>query len=398
MEGRVSTTPPHRDPGFGGSGGVGAKLPRMVEEFDAIVVGGGGMGTAAARSLAARGRDTLLLERFTLGHANGSSGGPTRIFRLTYHDPDYVRMARHALRSWIELEDEAGEPLMINTAGLDVGAGGRSSAEALSAAGETYEYLAPEAVRERWPALRFPSEAEIFVQEDGGVCRAERAVLAQARLAAERGATIREGTVVERLEAAGDGVEVLTAGGDVARAPVAVVTAGPWARGLLTGAGMDLPLVPSFEQVTYFEMDEPTSLPTVIDWDEDPVHTPYWVPDPAAPGHFKIALHMSGPTADPDARSFDPDPVRADLVERYAADHVTGYRPTGRTDTCLYTNTPDEDFVIDRVGPIVIGSPCSGHGFKFVPFIGEQLARLAVGEAPQVDLTRFAAGRPALRG
>lgn len=370
----------------------------MASDFDAIVVGGGAMGTATARSLAARGRATLLLERYSFGHANGSSGGPTRIFRLTYHDPEYVRMARLALRAWIELEDVAGEPLMINTAGLDVGPGGRSSAEALRAAGESLEYLPAEAVLERWPALRFPSDAEIFVQEDGGVCRAERAVLAQARLAGELGVTVREHTTVDRLRPAGTGVEIVTAEGDVVRAPVAVVTAGPWARGILGGAGVDLPLVPSFEQVTYFEQAEPSPLPTVIDWDEDPIHTPYWVPDPAEPGHFKIALHMSGPPVDPDARSFEPDAARVEAVERYAAARAEGHRPTGRTDTCLYTNTPDEEFVIDRVGPIVIGSPCSGHGFKFVPLIGEQLARLAVGEAPELDLTRFAASRAALRG
>jgi sarcosine oxidase len=369
----------------------------VVTRFEAIVVGGGGMGTATARSLAARGRDTLLIERFSFGHANGSSGGPTRIFRLTYHDPEYVRLARHALRSWRQLEDAAGEPLMINTAGLDVGGGGRSSAEALAAAGESFEYLTPDAVLERWPALRFPAGVEIFVQEDGGVCRAERTVLAQARLASELGVTVREQTLVDRVRPAEDGVDVITGDGEVVRAPVAIVTAGPWARGLLAGAGIDLPLVPSFEQVTYFEMHEPASLPTVIDWDADPIRTPYWVPDPAEPGHFKIALHMSGPPVDPDARSFDPDPVRVEAVERYAEDHVTGYRPTGRTDTCLYTNTPDEEFVIDRVGPIVVGSPCSGHGFKFVPFIGEQLARLAVGEPPEVGLARFAASRPALR-
>ena len=369
----------------------------MGSGFDAIVVGGGAMGTATARSLAARGRSTLLLERFSLGHANGSSGGPTRIFRLTYHDPEYVRMARHALRSWQQLEDAAGEPLMVNTAGLDVGEGGRSSAEALAAAGESYEYLRPEAVRERWPALRFPADTEIFVQEDGGVCRAERTVLAQARLAGGLGATVRETTAVEHLGPSGDGVEVVTDEGEVFTAPLVVVTAGPWARGLLAGAGIELPLVPSFEQVTYFETDGPAVLPTVIDWTVDPVHTPYWVPDPAEPGNFKIALHMSGPAADPDTRGFDPDPIRVEAVERYAADHVTGYHPAGRTDTCLYTNTPDEEFVIDRVGPIVIGSPCSGHGFKFAPFIGEQLARLAVGEPPDVDLGRFAVSRTALQ-
>jgi sarcosine oxidase len=369
----------------------------VVRTADAIVVGGGAMGTAAARSLAAKGRDTVLLERFTFGHAKGSSGGPTRIFRLTYHDPEYVRMARQALGSWQELEDAAGEPLMITTSGLDVGAGGRSSAEALAAAGESYRYLEAGEVTERWPSLRFPADAEIFVQEDGGVCRAERTVLAQARLAAELGVTIHEETVVERIVPAGEGVEVTTADGETYRAPVAVVTAGPWAAGLLRTAGLDLPLVPSFEQVTYFELDEASPLPTVIDWEFDPVQTPYWVPDPAEPGHFKIALHLSGPVADADTRGFDPDPVRVVKVEAYAAGHVAGHRPTGRTDTCLYTNAPDEEFVIDRVGPLVIGSPCSGHGFKFTPFIGEQLARLAVGEEPAVDLGRFSATRAALR-
>ncbi len=354
------------------------------------------MGTAAARSLASRGRETLLLERFTFGHANGSSGGPTRIFRLTYHDPEYVRMARSALESWKELEDAAGEPLMINTAGLDVGEGGRTSAAALAAAGERCTYISPEEVTERWPALRFAPDAEIFVQEDGGVCRAERTVRAQARLAAAMGATVLERTVVDRLRPSEGGVEVVTSDGEAYRAPVAIVTAGPWAAGLLRTMGMSLPLVPSFEQVTYFELDEPVALPTIIDWQADPVHTPYWVPDPAEPGHFKIALHMSGPPADPDDRTFDPDPARVAAVETYAAQHVSGYRATGRTDTCLYTNTPDEDFVIDRVGPVVIGSPCSGHGFKFVPFVGEQLARLAVGETPAVDLQRFSASRPAL--
>jgi sarcosine oxidase len=368
----------------------------MSSVFDAIVVGGGAMGTAAARSLASRGRDTLLLERFTFGHANGSSGGPTRIFRLTYHDPEYVRMARHALESWKELEDAAGEPLMINTAGLDVGEGGRTSAAALAAAGESCTYIPAAEVAERWPSLRFAPEAEIFVQEDGGVCRAERTVLTQARLAAELGATVRERTVVDRLRPSEAGVEVVTSDGEAFRAPVAVVTAGPWAAELLGAAGTALPLVPSFEQVTYFELDEPAPLPTIIDWETDPVHTPYWVPDPAAPGHFKIALHMSGPPVEPDERTFDPDPARVSAVETYAAEHVSRYRPTGRTDTCLYTNTPDEDFVIDRVGPLVIGSPCSGHGFKFVPFVGEQLARLATGEPPSVDLRRFSASRPAL--
>jgi len=367
----------------------------MRRDFDAIVVGGGAMGTAAARSLTERGRSVLLLERFEIGHAMGSSGGPTRIFRVSYHHPDYVRMARLALEEWRDLEAKAGETLLVTTGGLDVGADGRETASALEAAGERFEYLKPAAVQERWPALRFEPDAEIFLQEDGGVCMAERTVKAQSRLAAEGGATILQNTRVERVTTNGDGVEVSTEGSTY-RAPVAVIAAGPWAGGLLADAGLPLPLVPSFEQVTYFALDEPSPLPTVIDWTVDGVRTPYVVPHPEEPGHFKVALHMSGPAVDPDARPFDPDPERVAKVTEYAMGRFAPHRPTGATETCLYTNAPDEDFVLDRRGPIVIGSPCSGHGFKFTPLVGRILADLATGERPPVPLDRFASTRPSL--
>jgi sarcosine oxidase len=370
----------------------------MSERFDAIVVGGGLMGTSTARHLAKRGRHVVLLERFTFGHANGSSGGPTRIFRLAYHHPTYVRMARMALEEWRALEDEAGESLLVTTGGLDVGAGGRSTAEALRAADESVDYLTTAAVAERWPAIRLASGEEVFFQAEGGVCRAAQTVIAQARVAGQFGAEIREHTVVERITPKGDSVEVVTEGGDLFDAPVAVVTAGPWAGPLLRTAGLELPLVPSFEQVTYFRFDAPVELPTVIDWNPSPVYTPYTVPDPWAPAEFKTALHLSGPPVDADARSFDPDPERVATVQAYVAEHFLGATPTGVTDTCLYTNTPDEDFLLDRVGPLVLGSPCSGHGAKFTPFTGWVLADLATGAEPPVDLAMFRRQRPAIAG
>jgi sarcosine oxidase len=367
----------------------------VPQDFDAIVVGGGTMGTAATRSLTERGRSVLLLERFEIGHAKGSSGGPTRIFRVAYHHPDYVRMARLALEEWRDLEAKAGETLLVTTGGLDVGAGGRETASALEAAGERFEYLKPQAVRERWPALRFEPDAEIFLQEDGGVCMAERTVQAQARLSAEGGATILQNTKVKRVTTDGDVVEVNTEGATF-RAPVAVIAAGPWAGGILADAGLPLPLVPSFEQVTYFALDVPLPLPTLIDWTVDRVQTPYVVPNPEEPGHFKVALHMSGPAVDPDARSFDPDPDRVARVTDFARGRFAPHRPAGATDTCLYTNTPDQDFVLDRRGPIVIGSPCSGHGFKFTPLVGRILADLVTGIRPPIPLERFVSTRPSL--
>jgi sarcosine oxidase len=371
----------------------------VADTYDAIVIGGGAMGSATARVLAARGRHTLLLERFRFGHANGSSGGPTRIFRLTYHDPAYVRMARSALEHWRELEEAAGEPLLATTGGIDVGAGGRESADALRAAGEACTTVTAGDLAERWPALSFPSGTEMFVQEDGGVCRAEATVVTQARLAQAAGAEVRDETEVAAISPAQDAVEVVTAAGATARAPVAVVTAGPWASKLLATAGINLPLTPSFEQVTYARLAAPSALPTVIDWRPIGSHTAYLVPDPFEPGEFKVGLHMSGGPVDAEERSFDPDPARMATVRTYTATHVAGSVDAGRTDTCLYTNAPDEEFVIDRSGPIVVGSPCSGHGFKFVPLIGRVLADLATGNPPPdaVPMARFRMDRRGLR-
>jgi sarcosine oxidase len=364
----------------------------VTAEFDVIVVGGGVVGTSAARWLTKANRTVLLLERFEIGHHRGSSGGPTRIFRLTYHHPEYVRMARRALEEWRALEAEAGEALLITTAGVDLGVDGRGSAEATEAAGVSVEHFPARAVRERWPALHVPDCVEAFVQEDGGVCLAERTVRAQARLAVAAGAALLEGVRVERIVATGTGAEVHTAD-EAYRAPIVVVTAGPWAGDLLRTAGIDLPLVPSLEQVTYLRLEDPVGLPTVIDWDVEPPHTPYTVPHPEDPGAFKVALHMSGPPVDADTRSFEPDPDRVDRVARYAASRFAPHRDDGGTETCLYTNTPDEDFVLDRRRSVVIGSPCSGHGFKFAPLTGRILADLAMARPAPMPIERFLAAR-----
>lgn len=362
-----------------------------------VIVGGGVMGTAAARALSSRGRGVLLLERGTIGHSEGSSGGPTRNFRLTYHDPVYVRMARLALERWRELEDEAGLELVRVVGGLDVGQATEASAQALEAAGERFERPSDAEVAERWPMVRFPRRSSFVYQPDGAILRSHDAIGAQARLAAEHGADLREETLVASVKPGRAGVEVRTEDGDVIEAPVAIVTAGSWAGTLLAGVGIDLPLRPTLEQSTYLDTEE-RDLPTVIDWDETPAQPPYLVPNPFAPGELKAGAHLSGPVVDPDTRPFEPDEAReARVVDWVGRRLVSAVRPL-RTETCLYTTTPDEDFVIDRIGPLVVASPCSGHGFKFAPLIGEVLADLATGEAPEVPLERFRADRPALRG
>jgi sarcosine oxidase len=197
---------------------------------------------------------------------------------------------------------------------------------------------------------------------------------------------------------------VTTADDELHSAPVAVVTAGAWAAPLLADAGIDLPLRVTRETVGYAELPEVADLPTFIEWPADDRPARYALPrtdpdpGPAPEGGgtrvVKVGEHRAGATADPDADDVtqaDTEPLRLLAAERFPGAVLTA------TDTCLYTNTDDEDFVLDRAGPIVIGSPCSGHGFKFAPLIGRILADLATGGHPPVPLERFAWDRPSHR-
>lgn len=359
------------------------------------IVGGGPMGLAAARALGARGRSVILFERLRFGHDRGSSAGTTRNFRLTYHDPVYVRMARLALEGFRALEDEAGSELLQTVGGLDVGDPTDGAAEALDAAGERFQRPDGGEVAERFPMLRFPRGSRFLYQPDGGILRSKEVVLSLARLASARGADLREETAVTALSPAGAGVEVTTERGDVIRAPAAIVAAGAWTGPFARAAGLDLPLRPTLEQSTYMEL-ETEGLPTVIDWAASAAQPLYLVPNPFGTRDAKAGVHLSGPDVDPDARSPDPDRGREEDVMTWLRGRLTVPVATRHSETCLYTRTPDEDFVLDRVGPVTIASPCSGHGFKFTPLIGEVLADLVTGLAPSVPIERFAARRPAL--
>jgi sarcosine oxidase len=369
-----------------------------VERADVVIVGGGVMGTAAARALAARGRATTVLERSTVGHANGSSGGPTRNFRLTYHDPMYVRMARASLERWRELESEAAVELLRVVGGLDLGeAAIRTSGRALEAAGESFERPSEAEAAERWPRLRLEGRTLLY-QPEGAIIRADAAVAAQARLATAAGAEIREQTIARSIRPAGDGVEVVTYEGDAIQAPAAIVAAGAWAPSLLADADVRLPLRVLLEQSTVFDSEpDLAAIPTLIDWEAWPDRFPYIVPNAFAPGELKVGIHLSGPTVDPDARTFEPDVERETEAVDWLGRVLSRPPPPSVTETCLYSVTPDEDFVLDRVGPIVVTSPCSGHGFKFAPLVGEVAADLATGQQPTIPLERFRLDRRAFR-
>jgi sarcosine oxidase len=342
-----------------------------MTDADVVIVGTGVMGAAAARSLARRGREVVMLDRFRIGHDRGSSHGRARIFRLSYEDPTYVEMAREALPLWRELEAEAGEQLLTTTGGLDLGAEAQLDrhSRAMASVGVQVEMLKGSDASERFPAVSLlPDEPAVF-QADSGVIQAQRAWRAFASSARAHGAVLREEAPVVSVGESAGRAEVRLEG-ETITARVAVITAGAWARDLLGGAGIELPTRPTRETVAYFDLD--ADAPVMIEWSEPAVYAL-----PAAGLGIKAAEHHAGPRTDPDHLG-SPDNASVDRVSAWMAKRFPEASPRPQlTETCIYTNTDDESFVLERRGPFVIGSACSGHAFKFAPLIGARLAELA---------------------
>jgi sarcosine oxidase len=341
---------------------------------DVVILGAGAMGSATAWWLARDGRDVVLLEQFAQGHCNGSSHGGSRIFRFAYDHPHYVRMAQQALPLWRELEADANTPLVDTTGGVDHGDPNalRAVASALAACDAPHDVIPPDEARERWPGMRF--DGDVIFHPDAGRCRADAAVRALQDRAAAHGADVRFGVGHAQVRKVANGVEV-DAAGETIRAPVAVVAAGAWVTKVLTDE--DAPdMTVTQEQIQHFRPS--VDAMREDEWPSFIHHRRPWVYGLSTPGEgVKVAEHHVGPVVDPDERP-PRDPAAEAKVVRYVEEWFPGLDPTPvHVAECLYTTTPDESFVIERRGPIVIGSPCSGHGFKFTPLIGRRLADLA---------------------
>jgi len=340
-----------------------------MKRYDVVVVGGGIMGSATAWWLARSGARTLLLERFHIGHDRGSSHGSSRIFRLSYPDSGYVRMAQESLKLWRQAETEVGEELLVTTGGLDLGPGIEANHAALRECGARSEMLSESELAQRFQFLSHDGPG--LLQPDSGFVRAERAWAAFQVLARGHGAELCEETVVESVEQSNDGAVVHTAAESI-ECSACVVTAGAWARELLVGAGVELETRPTRETVSYFRYEGPLP-PTIAEW-----VTPLRYALPAPGLGLKAGEHLAGPTADPgEIRTVDDASI--ERISKWLAALYPGVdgKPH-HTETCLYTNTRDENFVLERCGSVVVGSPCSGHGFKFAPLIGKRLAELAL--------------------
>jgi sarcosine oxidase len=337
----------------------------VSRDADVAVVGAGVMGLAAARALARAGRSVVVLEQFRLGHDRGSSHGGSRIFRLSYPEEGWVRDAQEALPLWRELEAEAGETLLELHGSVDLG-DWAANRDALAAAGAPHEVLDRREAERRFGLALDPGERALY-QADGGIALADRTLAALAASAREHGAELREETRVVGVAGTPGGVRVELEDGAL-DAAVAVVAAGAWAPRLVELVDAR----PTRETTAYFAHDEP--VPSLIDSTLEGVHG-YAL---GAPGRgVKAGVHKTGPRVDPDEPG-EPD----DAIARAAGEWLARRLPRldaepVRTETCLYTNLADDRFTLERRGNVVVGSPCSGHGFKFAPLVGARLAALA---------------------
>ncbi|WP_336992860.1 FAD-dependent oxidoreductase [Leucobacter sp. VD1] len=363
-----------------------------AETFDSVVIGGGAMGLAAAWQLAQRGARVVMLERFEAGHARGASHGATRNMNNAYADAHFLDLYDEALRLFRELEQRTGRRLLVLDGLVTHGAEQRvqRSFEALRARGAAAEMVSAAAARERWPGLRFDTDA--LVNGDAGRINAAETLEVLAELAGQHGAELRYRHRVVGIEPGADRVTI-TAEGPNGRvrfdAERAIVAAGAWTAPLLDGLIPLPPLTVTEEHPAHFAIRPGyesaawpsfNHFPPELDVRGGSRGTVYGM---LTPGEgVKVGLHLTGEAVDPEARTFRAtDALRREL-RAHVAEWFPGLDPdTAEEISCTYTSTQSERFLLDTSGRITIAAGFSGQGFKFVPAIGRVLADAALGKA-----------------
>lgn len=389
-----------------------AKKRRRAESYEAIVVGCGGLGSAALYRLSKEiGPSVLGIERFQLGHDRGASQDHSRIIRLAQHQPEYAALAPEAYEAWREVEDESGVRLVTETGGLviedaterDPAKVGARNIDGYIAAfeefGFAYETLGAREVMARWPQFTLRGDERAVYQERSGIVDARRANAVHAALARANGARILEQTPVRAVRPNGSGIEVETDEQTFLAGRV-VVASDARTNELLEGFGPRLPLTVTQEQVTYYSTPNlrefsPERFPVFM-WHG--AHNYYGFPVYGEVA-TKLGEHMGGHEVTADTRDFEPDPERQRRYREFLEERAPGFLgPELYTKTCLYTVPPDQNFVLDTLDEhtqisVAVGA---GHAYKFAALIGEILCELALDGGSSYPIDSFSTSRPAI--
>ncbi|NXG23005.1 SOX oxidase, partial [Grallaria varia] len=372
--------------------------------FDVIVIGAGIQGSFTAYHLAQRHRDTLLLEQFLLPHSRGSSHGQSRIIRSVYPQQHYSRMMPDSFNLWQQLEAETGTSLYRQTGLVVLGPAGDPALEGCRRSLGDQQLLDAAALARRFPGFQLHAGEVAVLDGTAGVLFADRALRAVQEVFRQHGGTLRDGEKVLHIEP-GAMVTITTTGG-VYRAPQLIITAGAWTGALLEPLGLRLPLQPLRINVCYWREKQPRSTGVgtaspcflTLGLSQAP-HGIYGLPALEYPGMVKVCHHHGTPT-DPDKRDQVPSDAPCPdiaVLSSFISSYLPGLEPRpALLETCMYTNTPDEDFILDRhpkFSNILIGAGFSGHGFKLAPVVGKLLCELSLGEEPSHSMAPFSITR-----
>ena len=379
----------------------------MTQQFDTIVLGAGGMGSAAAYYLAASEQRVLLIEQFELNHQRGSSYGVSRVIRCTYDHPIYIELMRAAYPLWLALEKEAGEQLYVKTGGLDFGYPSQESFQILKQSMDQakldYEYLEADEVSQRFPQFSLDDGMAAMFQAETGLLRASRCVLAHIRLAQEKGTTVIDRARVRQIIPHPNSVEIQTAT-ETYQAERLVITAGSWSQALLASIGIKLPLKIMPCQLGFFQTQEPETFKPrrfpvfLAHMNGDYGEMPYGIPHADESLGLKISTFYGWQTVEsPSEVDYTPSEEWLESIRNFSRQYIKGATgATISTRRCLYTLTPDKHFIVDRhpnYAHIVLGAGFSGHGFKFTTLMGKILTQLALEGKTEYDTSLFSLSR-----
>ena len=370
----------------------------MKTQYDIIVAGLGAHGSAAIYQLSKTGKKVLGIDRFHPPHDQGSSHGESRIIRQAYHEsPLYVPLVKAAYPLWEEIEKVSGQALFQRTGGILLGSkdsrvvqGAQHSADVHDI---PYEYLDEADIQRRFPAFR-PTPGTVGVLEKlAGILFPEKCIAAHLSASAAQGAEIKYNEPITHITFHSGSVELTTAQGTYIAEKV-IFTTGAWIGQLFPE--LQLPLTIERQVLFWLGHNGPSSLPIFI-WEYLPDKMFYGFPDLG--NGMKIAHHHKGRSIQPDELQQDTSPEEIREMQEIASRYLDIDPVFRQTRVCMYTNTPDEDFIIDfhpQHSNVILASPCSGHGFKFSSLIGKILCDMALERPIEFDLSPFSIHRPAL--
>lgn len=378
----------------------------MRTDFHTIVVGLGGIGAGAAYWLSRRlGADVLGIEQFELFHTRGESQDHSRIIRHSYHTPAYVELTKHAYTAWATLENDIGHPLIVKTGGIDFAPREGAAidlqdyASSMTKCDIVFEHLDANEIMRRYPQFKLTDNIHGLFQADAGIAPAAKCNAAHVQMARANGATLIDNAPITRIEDRG-GEIVIVAKETTYRCKKLVITAGPWTNDALAHLGIHLPLTIYREQVMYFDS------PHLADFAIGKFPVWIWMDEPCFYGFpvfgeraVKAAQDCGGYETSADTRNFEPDSLNLQRVKQFLEKYIpTALGSVFSLKTCLYTLTPDRDFVIDSLPdhPNVCVAIGAGHAFKFASVIGKILCELIVDGKTEYNIDAFKIDREIL--